>query len=106
MLLENRIQFLTGNYTIKTGNDGNSLKAGIFFNYSLVNDDNVFNDLNIFYYKTLNCKRYSLGRRLSVLITPALKSRLKKYSFLHGFKNKVFYNFDNKRIKKISNCWK
>jgi hypothetical protein len=105
VLLENRIKFLTGNYGIKENNDGGMLKAGIYFNYSLVNEFSALKELNVFYHKTLNCKRYSLGVRLSPLISVQLKMRLSKYSFIHGFMKKVCYQFNAKQIKKISSCW-
>ena len=35
-LLENRLKFLTGNYSIKKREKTNDLKAGIYYNYSLI----------------------------------------------------------------------
>ncbi len=105
-LLINRIKFLTGNYTIKSNFDGNDLKAGIYFNYSHVNEITVFQELNLFYYKTLNSKRYSLGKRLSIILSPTLKYNLSRHSFKHGFKNKVFHKFNATTMKQISSCWR
>lgn len=104
-LLEDRIKFLTGNYTIKSNIDGNDLKAGIYFNYTYVNDGNVFKELNLFYYKMLNARNYSLGKRLSIILSAGLKSRLSKYSFKHGFQNKVHHKFSPVRMKTINRCW-
>lgn len=107
-LLENRIKLLTGNYSIKSRIDGNDLRAGIFYNYCNVNIENttVFNDLNKFYQKTLFSKRYSFGTKLSGALTSAQKIILSKYSFKHGFKNKVYHSFSSTELKQISSCWK
>ncbi|HBN05407.1 MAG TPA: hypothetical protein DD434_06420, partial [Bacteroidales bacterium] len=45
-LLEKRIQFLTGNYSIKKSEEENSLRSGIYYNYLQVTDNSVFNELN------------------------------------------------------------
>ncbi|MDF3078000.1 MAG: maturase protein [Sphingobacteriaceae bacterium] len=106
LLLIKRIQFLTGNYNLKSSIEGVSLKAGIFYNYIHANDTEVFHQLNLFYHKTLNSRRNSLGVKLAPLLSPALKSQLQKYSFAHGFNKKVFYRFDAATMKNISNCWR
>lgn len=107
-LLEKRIKFLTGNYKIRSRFDGTDLRAGIYYNYCNISNSElrVFNDLNTFYQKTLHSKRYKFGIQLSALLTAPQKSQLAKYSFKHGFKNKVYHPFSSSELKQISNCWK
>jgi hypothetical protein len=104
-LLENRIKFLTGNYSIKNNKEGNDLKAGIFYNYSHINDFSILVDLNIFYQRILNAKRYSLGQKLSSLLSADQKEKLSKYSFKHGFIKRVHTPFKATEMKLIKNCW-
>lgn len=47
ILLEKRVKFLTGNYSIRKSEEGNDLRAGIYYNYLQVNDLKVFDDLNL-----------------------------------------------------------
>lgn len=48
-LLEKRIKFLTGNYPIRKNKEKQELRAGIYYNYSQINDLNVLKDLDCFY---------------------------------------------------------
>jgi hypothetical protein len=104
-LLENRIKFLTGNFSIKTNSEGNELKAGIYYNYFYLNDFKVLNDLNIFYHKLIRSKNKNFGIKLTALLTSSQKDILSQYSFSHGHKNKVYYNFRPELINQIKNCW-
>jgi len=104
-LLHNRIKFLTGNFSIRTSPEGNELKAGIYYNYSYLNDFSVLNNLNVFYRKIIASKRTSFGRQLDLLLTTGKKDILSKYSFIHGHKNKVYYNFKPEKINQIKMCW-
>jgi hypothetical protein len=104
-LLENRIKFLTGNFSIRTNNDGNELKAGIYYNYQYLNDFNVLGDLNIFYHKLIHSRTNSFGARISAALSRNNKQVLSKYSFIHGYKNKVYYNFKPEVINQIKRCW-
>lgn len=107
-LLEKRIKFLTGNYSIRSRIDGNDLRAGIYYNYCNIDIKNtsVFQELNIFFQKILFSKRGSFGIKLSALLSPTQKSALSRYSFIHGFKNKVYHTFNANELKQISSCWK
>ncbi|MFP3416485.1 hypothetical protein SB773_34170, partial [Bacillus sp. SIMBA_074] len=40
-LLDKRIKFLTGNYGIRKNNDGSVLKAGIFYNYTHLDNEEI-----------------------------------------------------------------
>lgn len=104
-LLEKRIKFLTGNFSVKKGNDGNELKAGIYYNYSHITDLKVFDELNIFYRKLLYSRKGSLGIKLNIKLSPSQKYILSKYSFKHGFLKKVYIPFTFEEMSNIKKCW-
>ena len=105
VLLERRIKFLTGNYCIKKGIEGKELRAGIHYNYPQVNNLDVFNELNLFLYKSINCRKGSLGIRLSKILFKPQKMKLSGYSFKHGFINKEYHSFTFDDMKQIISCW-
>lgn len=102
-LLEKRIKFLTGNYSIKQSEEGSDLRAGIFYNYLQITDLKVFYDLNLFYRKSLFSKSPKLGVKTS--LSSIQKKRLSKYCFVAGFKNKIYNKFSYAEMRKIINCW-
>jgi hypothetical protein len=105
VLLENRIKFLTGNYCIKKGIEGKELRAGIHYNYFQINHLIVLRELNIFLYKSINCRKGSLGVRLSKILSKSQRMKLTGYSFNHGFSNKVHHSFTFDEMKQIICCW-
>jgi len=105
-LLENRIKFLTGNYSIKSGVDrGHDLKAGIHYNYLHINTLKELIELNTFYHKLLNSKRGSLGSKLDSKLTAGYRDRLKMYSFKEGFKQKIYHKFKYAEMIEIKRSW-
>ena len=105
-LLENRIKFLTGNFSIRKTVKGSDLKAGIFYNYSQINDFSVLKELNRYLLRALNSKNNSFGKNLSQLLDIPRIKRLSKYSFDHGFKVKSYNSFTFEEMSHIVNCWK
>ena len=105
-LLEKRIKFLTGNYCIKKGIEGKELRAGIHYNYPQVNDLSAFTALNTFLYKSINCRKGSLGIRLTKILSKPQRIKLSDYSFKHGFLNKEYHSFTFDEMKQIISCWK
>jgi hypothetical protein len=105
-LLLKRIQFLTGNYGIKKSNDGSILKAGIFFNYTHINQTQILDDLNIFLRKIIYSRGKGLGLKLYPLLNNNQKNVLKRYCFKSGFKNKTYKGFSYADMGDIINCWK
>ncbi|MDR2651643.1 MAG: hypothetical protein LBC68_04945 [Prevotellaceae bacterium] len=103
-LLENRIKFLTGNYSIKKNNEGNDLRAGIYFNYSQITDIEQLKYLNNYYRKILFAKKGNLGLQISCL-SPEQKNKLKKYCFKSGFEKKIYYAFNYLQMEEIVSCW-
>lgn len=102
-LLERRIMFLTGNYSIRKSKEGNDLRAGIYYNYLQVNDFKVFEELNSFLRKSIFSKSANFTTKIA--LTPIQKRKLCKYCFLAGFKFKVYYQFTYTEIKHIIKCW-
>ena len=102
-LLENRIKFLTGNYSIRKNEEGNTLRAGIYYNYLHVNRQKIFVELNSFFRRTLFSQTNNFG--LKIGLTKVQKQQLNKYCFIAGFKNKVHNEFDYSEMQKIIQCW-
>ncbi len=101
-LLKKRIKFLTGNYSIRKTIEGNDLRAGIYYNYTNINDLSIFIDLNTFYTRTLYSKN-SFGAKVGLSISQ--KKELKKFCFYSGFKNKVYHPFTYIEMEEIIKCW-
>lgn len=105
-LLENRIKFLTGNYSVKRSIDGDDLKAGIYYNYSHLTDFEVFDTLNEYYRKALFSKSGKFGSKLSQQLDATQKDRLSKYSFKHGYFKKLYNSFTAEQMNDIKDCWR
>ena len=104
-LLENRLKFLSGNYSIKHRKKTNDLKAGIYYNYALINDYSCLDDLDIFFHKALHSKNKSFGHQINGALNSTQKKRLSRFSFRYGFQNKIHYPFKGADIQKINSCW-
>ena len=104
-LLKKRIKFLTGNYGISKSNDGSILKAGIYFNYTHINDLDILKQLNIFHKKIIYSKKGSLGNKLHTKLSNVQKDALKKHCFIAGFRNKTFNSFTYVEMGQIIKSW-
>ncbi|MCU0350210.1 MAG: RNA-directed DNA polymerase [Flavobacterium sp.] len=102
-LLEKRIQFLTGNYSVRKSEDGNSLRAGIYYNYLQVTNHSVFIELNELLRKSIFSKTPSFGAKIS--LSKVQKIKLSKYCFKAGFENKVHFEFSYTEMQDIIKCW-
>ena len=105
-MLENRIKFLTGNFSVRKNSEGNDLKAGIYYNYSHINDFQIFDNLNLYFRKVLYSKSGNFGLKLSAKLNNSKRETLTKYSFKHGFLNKVFCPFSVDQMIEIKSCWR
>ncbi len=104
-LLLKRISFLTGNYGIKASADGSILKAGIFYNYTHINEYEILNELNFFLRKIVYSKSKGLGVKLSPLLNNDQRNILKRFCFRSGFKNKTYNGFSYVEMGEIISCW-
>lgn len=104
-LLKKRIKFLTGNYGISKSNDGSILKAGIYFNYTHINDLEILRELNIFHKKIIYSRKGSLGTKLNLGLSNIQRDVLKKHCFIAGFRNKTFNSFTYVEMGQIIKSW-
>lgn len=104
-LLKKRVKFLSGNYGISKSTDGSILKAGIFFNYTHLNNLEVLNELNVFHKKVIYSKKGNLGIRLNAILTLNQRNLLKKNCFIAGHKNKTYNSFSYTEMGRIIKCW-
>ncbi len=104
-LLEKRIKFLTGNFRVKKREEATDLKAGVYFNYSSINDYSILDDLNQFYYKALYARSSAFGAELIAKLSNVQRKQLMKYSFRFGFEHKVVHRFSGADLKVIKSCW-
>lgn len=104
-LLDKRMKFLTGNYGIKKSNDGSVLKAGIFYNYTHLDNEEVLIELNNYLRKIIFSKNGSLGTKLHPILNNHQKDILKKYCFKTGFKKKTYNSFSFTVMGEIIKCW-
>lgn len=104
-LLKKRIKFLTGNYSISKSSDGSILKAGIYFNYTHIDDLEVFRQLNIFHKKIIYSRKGSLGNKLNIKLSNIQRDVLKKHCFIAGFRNKTFNSFTYVEMGQIIKNW-
>jgi hypothetical protein len=102
-LLSDRMIFLSGNYGLRQGADGNDLRAGIFYNYHQINDYSALVEVNRFFRKAI-FSTYGVLKGKHKL-TMAQKTTICKYCFVSGFKLKIYRTFAPQRIIEISNCW-
>lgn len=104
-LLKKRIKFLTGNYGISKTNDGSILKAGIYYNYTHINDLEILKSLNIYHKKIIYSKKGSLGNKLNGKLNNVQRDILKKHCFIAGYRNKTFNSFTYVEMGQIIKCW-
>ena len=104
-LLKKRIKFLSGNYGISKSNDGSILKAGIYFNYTHLNNLEILKELNVFHKKIIFSKKGSLGTKLNVKLSSQQRNTLKKHCFIAGFRNKTYNSFTFVEMGQIIKSW-
>lgn len=104
-LLRKRIQFLTGNYSIRKRNDGTDLRAGIFYNYSEITNKEALYDLNQFLNKAIYSKNGAFGKKISSKLSREQKKKLSSHSFIHGFENRVFNSYNYDEMKALVKSW-
>ena len=92
-LLVQRIKFLTGNTRLV--NNKKNVVSGIFFSNSLLTDLHDLKHLDDY-----------LLSKISSLNHNRLESRLKKYSFTHGFDERKYYKFSAQDLSQIVKVWK
>ena len=103
-LLANRIKFLTGNYSISKGKEGN-LNSGIYYNYPMIDIDDDLIALNSFLYAMIHSKNGYIGAKLKNNLTNIQRNILITNSFKFGFDSKKINKFKRNEIQKIKRIW-
>lgn len=106
--LHHRIKLLSGNYTIFDHGRGVKRKAGIFFNYSIVDSDQSDSlvELDAFLKKMFLSNTGNICSQLHSKLSDTQRRVILKHSFLQGFKARVFYNFSGSQLVSLMRCWK
>lgn len=104
--LNNRIKFLTGNFTLYNPSTLLPIKVGIYFNYNMMNDKTPLYELDKYYQKLLHCRTGRLGTILATRMTADQRTNLAKYSFVFGFENHVNHFFTSAMLVDITKCWR
>lgn len=104
-ILKKRIKFLSGNYGISKSIDGSILKAGIYFNYTHINNLEILKQLNTFHKKIIYSRKGSLGKKLNLKLSNIQRNALKKHCFIAGFRNKTFNSFTYLEMGQIIKIW-
>ena len=108
-LLQQRLKFLTGNYTLR-GDAHGGLRGGIHYNYRHIScpddsgPDNLI-DLDRFLRRMIFCKNGSLGKRLAVVLTGRQRRHLARLSFVYSFKQRLSHGLPKTSMTNIRRCW-
>lgn len=107
-LLKDRIAFLSGNYRLKNDKDNRTLKAGIFYNYSLIDlsGREELKEISHFLNAAIYSKKGSIGKNLWPKLSHAQRAELGNFCFHAGFVKKIMRKFSSKRMGQINSCWK
>ena len=104
-LLLERIRFLTANHEIDWMSGKSGLRAGIYYNYPLLNDMTVLDELTRFLAANAFAFSGSFGRRLSATLNIAQRRMLARHSFLYGFEARIVEPFSFQDVHRIMRCW-
>ena len=101
--LQNRVKFLTGNFTIYSKATLAPIKVGIHFNYEEITTQAQMKELDLYYQRILHCKSGTLGSKF--LFSKDQIKCLEKYSFEFGFNHHVNHSFTTKMLTTIKQAW-
>ncbi len=103
-----RVKLLSGNYSIYDRGRRVNRKAGIYYNYSLVDGAKSISlkELDLFLKTMVLSSQGKVFSRLNPKLSSAQKRLLLKLSFVDGFQKKIFNNFPSKRLVTLMECWK
>lgn len=107
-LLKQRIRFLSGNYWVSNPSDLRPIKAGIYYNYSLLSSSELdcLKELDYFYQHILHCKTGKLGSLLKIKLSDLNINELEKFGFLAGWEKRILSCFTPVQIGIIKSCWR
>lgn len=103
-LLLERIKFLTSNFSLFKDRKLSNLKAGIYYNYTLINKYDQLKNLDAFLRKLINAK--TGPSKILNTLPDSDRKKLTKNSFFVGHLFRKEFFFDKNRFSKIIKCWK
>lgn len=92
-LLERRVRFLTGNTRLV--NNKKNIVTGIFFSNPLLTNPDDLTYLDDY-----------LNTKIATLESSRLKNRISRYSFVDGFRQRIYYKFSAQELSQIVEAWK
>jgi len=106
-LLILRFKFLTSNFSVLDVDRDRKRLAGIYYNYHRVDVDfsRALLDLDSYLRKAVLSSSGKLFEEFFCNTTLAQRRILLKFSFLRGYKRKVFMHFSRENMKLIQGCW-
>ena len=105
-LLQDRIAFLTQNFSVHNPKAGEKKLAGIFHSYPLLTKEaTALQELDRFLRNAVLSKNSRSISKSSALLNATQRRRLLKYSFVQGHASKTFVHFHATRISDIQSCW-
>lgn len=108
ILLSDRLKVLTGNYSLVDRKTAMKRKTGIYYNYNHVSPESssALKELDSFLQTALLSNKGRVYSKTNALLSKNEKRNLLKLTFSNGFKNKVFFDFNQWRLSEIMGCWK
>lgn len=105
-LLQDRLQFLAGNYTVRVASNDKRVKAGIYYNYRLLDPaagetHDVLHGLNEF----LRSALFSRTLRFVAGLTRDQREVLSRISFVSGFQSRRLVKLLPQRVYQVKRCW-
>jgi hypothetical protein len=105
-LLQDRIAFLSQNFSVHNPKAGEKKLAGIFHSYPLLTNEAVaLQELDRFLRNAVLSKNGRSISKSSALLNATQRRQLLKYSFVQGHAKKTFVHFHPTRISGIQSCW-
>ncbi|MEQ1666050.1 MAG: hypothetical protein ABL927_11820, partial [Bdellovibrionales bacterium] len=106
-LLNDRIRYLTKNFSVYNPKVGGKKIAGIYHSYPLVSDDaQGLKVLDNFLRNAVLSNSGRIFSKSSLRLTAEQKRKILAHSFVRGHREKSFVYFSGVRIKEIQECWK
>ena len=103
-----RLKLLTGNYVIFDHARGIRRKAGIYYNYQMVDVSSSISlpQLDNFLKSFVLSKQGKLCSELRLNLNDSQRRTILKLSFVRGFRNRDFYHFTATDLVRLMGCWK
>jgi len=104
--LKRRFQLLTSNYNVRDYSTGQIRNVGLYCTYRRMNQTDCLIKLDSFLRALLLGDKLTLARRLTSSLTLRERQHLLSFSFLTGFKKRLFYNFTAQELASLKECWR